>query len=334
VEVSKAFHTPEVLMSHRNARLTPRGRLLLVERILAGYRVSDVAAQLGCSRTCAYKWLYRYRTEGPAGLVDRTSAAHRIPHRIAPELEWRACELRRRYRRGPEWIAAELGMCAAPVGRILARHRMPALRDLDALTGIPVRRGPATGIRYERATPGEMIHIDVKKLGRIPDGGGWRATGRGYRPHTRRGHGFDYVHAAIDDHSRLAYAEIHPDETGATCAGFLERAAAYFAEYGITRIERVMTDNAFAYRLSHDFQAALGRLGVRHVLIRPHCPWQNGKMERLNRTLQQEWAYQRPFASNDERAHALPQWLEYYNTRRRQSALGGRAPISRLSPMR
>lgn len=321
-------------MSHPNARLTPRGRLLLVERILAGYRVSDVAAQLGCSRTCAYKWLGRYRTEGPTGLVDRTSAAHRIPQRTSPELERRACDLRRRYRRGPEWIAAELGMCAATVGRILARHRMPHLRDLDALTGIPVRRGPATGVRYERAHPGELIHIDVKKLGRIPTGGGWRRHGRTAEARRHRLVGFDYVHAAIDDHSRVAYAEIHPDETGATCAGFLERAAGFFAECGITRIERVMTDNAFAYRLSDAFRDALGRLGARHVLIRPHCPWQNGKVERLNRTLQIEWAYQRPFTSNDERAHALPEWLEYYNTRRRHSALGGRAPISRLSPMR
>jgi transposase InsO family protein len=321
-------------MAHPNARLTPRGRLLLVERILAGHRVSDVAAQLGCSRTCAYKWLYRYRTEGPAGLFDRTSAAHRIPRRTTVELEWRVCELRRRYRRGPEWIAAELGMCAATVGRILARHRMPALRDLDALTGIPIRRGSATGVRYERATPGELIHIDVKKLGRIPAGGGWRMHGRTAEARRHRLVGFDYVHAAIDDHSRVAYAEIHPDETGASCAAFLVRAAAFFAICGITRIERVMSDNAFAYRLSDAFQAALARLGARHLLIRPHCPWQNGKIERFNRTLQTEWAYQRPFSSNDERAHALPGWLEYYNTQRRHSALGGRAPISRLSPMR
>ncbi len=321
-------------MSHPNARLTPRGRLLLVERILAGYRVADVAAQLGCSRTCAYKWLHRYRTEGPRGLDDRTSTAHRFPARIAPELERRALALRRRYRRGSEWIAAELGMCQATVGRILRRHRMPHLRDLDALTGIPVRRGPATGVRYERAHPGELIHIDVKKLGRIPDGGGWRAIGRQHRTRERRGYGFDFVHAAIDDHSRLAYAEIHPDETGATCAGFLTRAAAFFATCGITRIWRVMSDNAFAYRLSGDVQDAITRVGARHVLIRPHCPWQNGKVERFNRTLQIEWAYQRPFTSNDERAHALPEWLEYYNTRRRHSALGGRAPISRLSPMR
>ena len=147
--------------------------------------------------------------------------------------------------------------------------------------------------------PGELIHIDVKKLGRIPDGGGWRAHGRTNRPTASAGIGFDYVHAAIDDHSRLAYAEIHPDETGATCAGFLDRAAAFFAECGITRIERVMTDNAFCLSaVERHCQAPSRRLGARHVLIRPHCPWQNGKVERLNRTLQAEWAYQRPFTSN------------------------------------
>ena len=332
MEVSHAIHTSEVLVSHPNARLTPYGRLVLVERITAGYRVADVAAQLGCSRTCAYKWLTRYQTEGPGGLADRTSRPTHTPHRIDADLEQAICTLRAHTRRGAEWIAAELGLCAATVGRVLRRNGMPHLSMLDALTGAPIRRGPATRVRYERATPGELIHIDVKKLGRIPTGGGWRAIGRGYRPATKRQMGFDYVHAAIDDHSRLAYAEIHPDESGATCAGFLSRAADFFAEYGITRIERVMTDNALAYRRSGDFAAALETLGARHLLIRPHCPWQNGKVERLNRTLQAEWAYSRPFASNAQRAAALPEWLSYYNTRRRHQALGGRAPISRLPP--
>jgi len=320
-------------MLHPNARLTPRGRLLLVERILAGYRVADVAAQPGCSRTCADKWLHRYRTEGPGGLSDRKSRPHHTPHRIDPGLERAICQLRHTMRRGADWIAGELGICAATVGRVLRRHGMPHLSELDALTGIPVRRGPATRVRYERETPGELIHIDVKKLGRIPTGGGWRVIGPEHRMRARPGHGFDYVHAAIDDHSRLASAEIHPDETGATCAGFVDRAAAFFASCGITRIWRVMSDNALCYRRSHDFQVALERLSARHVLIRPHCPWQNGKIERFNRTLQIEWAYQRPFLTNDQRAQALPEWLEYYNTRRRHSALGGRAPISRLSPM-
>jgi transposase InsO family protein len=318
-------------MSHPNARLTPYGRLVLVERILAGHRVADVAAQLGCSRTCAYKWLARYRADGPDGLSDRTSRPHHTPHRIDGALEQMILDMRTRVRRGPEWIAAELGICASTVGRALRRNHMPHLSMLDALTGVPVRRGPATRVRYERDRPGELVHIDVKKLGRIPAGGGWRAYGRTSRPATNRRVGFDYVHSAIDDHSRVAYSEIHPDEQGATCAGFLERAAEFFATCGITRTQRVMTDNAFCYRLSHDFQAVMARLGARHVLIRPHCPWQNGKVERLNRTLLREWAYSQVFTSNAQRADLLPEWLTYYNTIRRHSALGGKAPISRLS---
>jgi transposase InsO family protein len=320
-------------MAHPNARLTPHGRLLAVERVAAGYRVADVAAQLGCSRTCIYKWCARYRTEGPVGLVDRSSRPHRVPGRTPAALERLILILRHRARRGAMWIATELGLCAGTVGRVLRRHGVPALGELDRLTGQPVRRGPMTGVRYERSAPGELIHIDVKKLGRIPDGGGHRAHGRRRRPNTKRGLGFDYVHAAVDDHSRIAYAEIHPDETGPTCAGFLARATDFFAALGITRIERVMTDNAFAYRLSRDFQDALGLIGARHVLIRPHCPWQNGKVERFNRTLQAEWAYSRVFTSNAQRTKALAGWLEHYNHTRRHQALAGQVPISRLSPM-
>ena len=151
------------------------------------------------------------------------------------------------------------------------------------------------------------------------------------RPAARRAVGYDYVHSAVDDHSRLAYSEIHPDERGVTCARFLERAAAFFASHGIDRIEALMSDNAFSYRLWADFPAALAGLGARHILIRPHCPWQNGKVERFNRTLLAEWAYSRVFLSNAERAGCLPDWLEHYNTRRRHSSLKGRPPISRLS---
>ena len=320
-------------MGHPNARLTPRGRLLAVERVAGGYRVADVARQLGCSRTCIYKWWARYRTEGPRGLVDRSSRPHRVPGRTPADVERRVCQLRSTRRIGAARIAHELGMSVATVGRILSRHRMPALCELDALTGQRVRGRPRTSNRYERETPGELIHIDVKKLGRIPDGGGWRAHGRGVRPQALRGAGFDFVHAAIDDHTRLAYAEILADERGATCAGFLARAGRFFASCGITRIERVMTDNAFGYRLSGDFQAELARLGARHLLIRPHCPWQNGKAERFLQTMQREWSYAQVYRSNTARAEALPAWLEEYNTRRPHEALGRRPPISRLSPM-
>lgn len=320
-------------MGHPNARLTPYGRLLAVERVAAGWRVADVARQLGCSRTCIYKWWARFRVEGAAGLVDRPSRPHRVPGRTSAALEQRVCAIRRARRLGAVRIAHELGMPAATVGRIIRRYGLPRLTELDALTGEVVRTRAATRVRYERASPGELIHIDVKKLGRIPTGGGWRAHGRGARPSAVRGTGFDYLHAAVDDHSRLAYAELHADERGPTCAGFLARAAEFFASYGITRIERVMSDNAFGYRLSNDFQAQLVRLGARHVLIRPHCPWQNGKAERFIRTLQAEWSYARIYRSNTERATALPQWLEYYNTARPHQGLGGSTPISRLSPM-
>jgi len=169
--------------------------------------------------------------------------------------------------------------------------------------------------------------MDVKKLGRIPDGGGWRAHGR--RDEVRgRGIGYDYVHSVVDDHSRLAYSEVLADEKGATCAGFLTRAADYFALHGITRIERIMTDNAWAYRYS--LRDVVADLGARQLFIKPHCPWQNGKVERLNRTLQTEWAYRQVFTSNAERAAALAPWLEYYNNERRHRALGGQPPISRL----
>ena len=212
---------------------------------------------------------------------------------------------------------------------------MPHLRDLDALTGIPVRRGPATDVRYERATPGELIHIDVKKLGRIPDGGGWRMHGRTAEARRHRLVGFDYVHAAIDDHSRVAYAEIHPDETGATCAGFLNRAAEFFATCGITRIWRVMTDNAFAYRLSDAFPGRPGAPGGAPCADPAPLPLAERQSGALQSHPADRMGISAPiYEQRPSAPHALPEWLEYYNTRRRHSALGGRAPISRLSPMR
>ena len=180
--MSNAFPAQGVLMTHANARLTVHGRALLVDRILAGHRPADVAAQLGCSRATAYTWLARYRAEGPAGLADPPSRPHRCPHRTRPADERRILAARRRHRRDAQWIGDKLGLCPSTVGRVLARHKVPHLCELDALTGEPVRRGPMSRRRYERATPGELIHVDVKKLGRIPDGGGWRAHGRGSRP--------------------------------------------------------------------------------------------------------------------------------------------------------
>jgi transposase InsO family protein len=240
--------------------------------------------------------------------------------------------LRESSRRGQDWIAVECAVAARTVNRILRRHQVPRLAECDPLTGQVIRASRHTTARYERSRPGELVHLDVKKIGKIPDGGGWRAHGRGERPGNRRGLGYDYVHAAVDDHSRLAYAEILADEKGTTCAGFLTRATSFFAAHGITHIEGVITDNAKNYRISRDFRAAVEVLGAQQRFIRPHCPWQNGKVERFNRTLQSEWAYRQIFTSNAERAAALDPWLTFYNTQRRHTALGGLPPTSRLSP--
>jgi transposase InsO family protein len=331
--LSKAHIRPEVLVSHGNARLTVHGRKLIVARYRAGWSQAHIAAAMGVSRKCVRTWVTRHEAEGEAGLVDRSSRPHTSPRRTAAEVEDRIVELRSRERRGPAWIGAELGVPARTVSRVLVRCGQPRLAALDPMTGQVIRSSKVTAIRYERSRPGELVHMDVKKLGRIPDGGGWRAHGRAAGSTSRRRTtvvGYDYVHSLVDDHSRLAYSEVLTDEKGATCGGFLARAAAYFAAHGIDRIERVMTDNAWAYKYSLGDVCA--SLGARQKFIKPHCPWQNGKVERLNRTLVTEWAYRQVFSSNAERAAALAPWVEHYNTRRRHSALGGHPPVSRLAP--
>ena len=320
-------------MSHRNARLTVHGRKLIVERCRAGWPQAHVAAAMGVSRKCVRTWITRYATEGEAGLEDRSSRPHTSPTRTKTEVEDRIIELRKQERRGSDWLGAELGVPARTVSRVLVRRGQPPLRVLDPMTGEVIRSSKQTATRYERSRPGELVHMDVKKLGRIPGGGGWRAHGRAAGSTSRDRAtrvGYDYVHSLVDDHSRLAYSEVLPDEKGVTCAAFLSRAAAYFAAHGITRIERVMTDNAWAYK--HSIKAVCASLDARQKFIKPHCPWQNGKVERLNRTLVTEWAYRQVFTSNDERAAALAPWIEHYNTRRRHSALGGLPPVSRLAP--
>ena len=323
-------------MAHRNARLTVHGRRLLVERIrVEGQAVAHVAKAMGISRQCAHRWVARFDAEGDAGLFDRSSRPRSTPTRTSPQVEAVVVAARLEHRRGQDWLGPELGVPARTVSRILRRHDMPRLTELDPLTGTVIRASKTTAIRYERSRPGELVHMDVKKIGRIPDGGGWRARGRAATSPTkdrRHGPGFDYVHALVDDHSRLAYAEIHDDEKADTCAEFFARAVKFFAAHGITSIERVMTDNAFSYRHGRALAAVIAAIGARHKFIKPHCPWQNGKVERLNRTLQVEWAYRQVFTSNTERATALAPWLDYYNHRRRHGALGGHPPISRLSP--
>ena len=328
--LSKAHSNPEVLVSHGNARTSPYGRLLIVQRHQAGWPQAHIAKAMGVSRKCVKTWIDRYAAEGEAGLRDRSSRPHSMPTRTSPDVEARVVELRRAQRHGQDWIGAELGLSPRTVSRILRRHRLPYLHQCDPITGEVIRASKVTAVRYEREHPGELVHMDVKKLGRIPAGGGWKAHGRSQRPPTKPGPGYDYVHSLVDDHSRLAYTEVLPDEKGTTCAAFLARAIDDFAARGITRIEALMTDNAWAYRWS--LRQVCAAHDIHQVFIRPHCPWQNGKAERFNRTVATEWAYRQPFTNNADRTAALAPWLEYYNTHRRHSALGGLPPVSRLLP--
>jgi transposase InsO family protein len=287
---------------------------------------------MGISRQCAHRWVARFDAEGEAGLHDRSSRPHTFPTRSAAEVEQRVLEARRLHRRGQDWLGAELGMPARTVSRILRRHNVARLCSCDPLTGDVIRASKTTAVRYERVRPGELVHMDVKKIGRIPDGGGWRAHGRGTAnsaAHKKAKIGFDYVHSVVDDHSRLAFSEIHTDERADTTAEFFARAIEFFASYGIT-IERLMTDNAWSYRRGRKLRELLEQHAITHKFIRPHCPWQNGKVERFNRTLATEWAYRQVFTTNDERTAALAPWLHRYNTQRRHTALGGHPPTSRL----
>lgn len=320
-------------MSHGNARTTSYGRLLIVQRHQAGWPQAHIAKAMGVSRKCVKTWVDRYQAEGEAGLADRSSRPHAMPTKTSPEVEARVVELRRAERHGQDRLAAELGLSPRTVSRILRRHQVPYLHQCDPITGEVIRASKVTAVRYERARPGELVHVDVKKLGRIPDGGGWAALGREAtvdHRHKKELIGFDYVHSMVDDHTRLAYSEVLPDEKGTTCAAFLLRAAADFATHGIPRIEEVITDNHLSYKRSYDFRDAVATLGAQHLFIKPFCPWQNGKVERFNRTLATEWAYRQAFTNNAQRTAALAPWLEHYNTHRRHSALGGLPPVSRL----
>jgi transposase InsO family protein len=321
-------------MSHRNARLTPFARRLIVDRVQQGQPVAHVAKAMGVSRQCAHRWVNRFAEAGDAGLQDRSSRPHSCPNQTRPEIEEKVLAARREHRCGPDQLAFELGVPARTITRILRRNGVPRLHDCDPLTGELIRASKTTAIRYERDRPGELVHMDVKKLGRIPPGGGWKAHGRQMGSTSKRKKtkiGFDYIHSVVDDHSRLAYCEIHDDEKGETCVGFFERAIDFFASHHIA-IERVMTDNHWSYRRTIRLAELIDSIGAKHKFIRPHCPWQNGKVERFNRTLQTEWAYKQVFESNDARSAALPDFIHRYNHHRRHHALGGHPPISRLSP--
>jgi len=306
---------------HGNARLTPLGRLTLVLRIEAGRAVAHVASEMGVSRPTAYKWWRRWQEQGPVGLIDRPSVARNCWHRTNPQTAAAIVELRRELKLGPVRIGARLGVPASTVHRVLCRQGLNRLAWMDRPTGRVIRR-----IHTDR--PGELVHVDVKKLGRIPDGGGWRVHGQAAtrKGKEKRSRGMSCVHSAIDAFSRLAYSEIHDDERGPTCAGFFDRARDFFAGYGIS-IEAVLTDNHPTYR-GRDFAAALE--GIEHRRIRPYHPQTNGKVERFNRTLLDEWAYVRPYVSDSDRTAALDDWLHLYNHHRHHTAIGG-APVSRVN---
>ena len=308
-------------MAHRNARLTPRGRHTLIERIQAGRPVAHVAAEMGISRAAAYKWWRRFRAEGWAGLQDRSSRPRRCPHQTPRVLERRIEQLRQRRKLGPARIGGILGVAHSTVHRVLVRLGINRLAWMDRPTGRVIRR-----IVTNR--PGELVHVDVKKLGRIPAGGGWRAHGRG---NTRVEHayvGYAYVHSAVDACSRVAYSELLDDERAVTCAAFWRRAHAWFADHGI-RVERVLTDNHFSYTRGPTFSEALGN--ITHSRIRPRRPQTNGKVERFNRTLLDEWAYVRVYRSDAARVQALKRWLHLYNHHRSHTSLGGEAPMELIN---
>jgi len=302
---------------HSLARTCPRSRALLVQRVRQeGWRVDVAAAAAGVSVRTAYKWLRRAREEGDVGLADRSSRPRRCPRRTEAAREAAVLELRALRMTGPV-IARRLRMPRSTVSRILRRHGQARLRPPEPAE--PVRR-------YERARPGELVHVDVKKLGRIARPG-HRVNGD--RTTRARGIGWEFVHVCIDDATRLAYVEVLDDERGPTAAGFLRRAVAWFARRKVT-VERVLTDNGACYR-SHLHRSMCARLGVQVCFTRPYRPQTNGKAERFIQTLLREWAYAATFQTSLQRQHALRPWLRYYNLQRPHMALDGRPPISRLN---
>jgi transposase InsO family protein len=311
-------------MAHANARLTVFARLHIVDLRRQGYAPAWIAEVTGVSRATVYKWLARYAAEGRSGLVDRTSRPQRIARRTSPATVAAVCELRRQRAWGPHRIAYALGIARSTVYAILRRLGLHRLAWLH--------RSTREVIRYERAAPGELVHLDVKKLGRVPDGGGkrfdpgFRETGAGW--HASRGLGHDFIHVAVDDHSRYAYAEALPDERGETTAAFLERCLTTLKGKGV-RVERILTDNGGNYRSRAVAAVALAH-GVRLKRTRPYRPQTNGKAEAFNKTLQREWAYVQLYRSNAERLAALPAFLDEYNGHRPHTALGGLVPLARI----
>lgn len=301
---------------HKNARLTPRGREILNGRLERGEHPLDVATAMGVSAATVYKWRRRYRAEGPAGLQDRSSRPNASPNKTPDDIEAKVIALRKE-RRIYHRIAAEAEVSKATVGRILTRHGLNRWRDLEPAQ--PVRR-------YERDKPGEMIHIDIKKLGRF-NRVGHRITGNRSGQSNSRGIGWEFVHVCIDDHSRLGFADIMPDEKKESAIAFLGAAVAWYASLGIT-VERVMTDNGSCYR-SKAFNKTCAALGLRHIFTKPYTPKTNGKAERFIQSSLREWAYARAYENSEQRARELPHWIHHYNWHRPHAGIKGKQPISR-----
>jgi transposase InsO family protein len=315
-------------MSHANALLTPKGRLRLARCIVEdGWPLRRAAERFQVSVTTAARWAARYRAHGEEGMVDRSSRPVSSPQRTPVRRERRIIAIRVNRRWGPARIGFLLGIHPSTVHRVLSRFGLARLSWLDRATGRVIRR-------YEHHSPGDLVHVDIKKLGRIPNGGGHRTVGRaaGNRNKTgteaNRRPGYAFLHNAVDDHSRLAYTEILSDEKKDTAAGFWERANAYFQSCGIT-VKRVLTDNGSCYR-SHAFKNALGP-EIKHKRTRPYRPQTNGKVERYNRTMLDEWAYAKPYASEAERVAAFSEWLHHYNHHRGHTSLKGQPPASRVT---
>jgi transposase InsO family protein len=323
-------------MAHANAALTPRARLRLARLIVDhGWPPARAAERYDVSWRTATKWARRYRDEGETGMADRSSRPHRQPNRTPPPTVRKIVHLRRKRRLGPVAIGDQLGLPASTVHAVLVRCRLNRLTHLDRVTGEPVRR-------YEHPAPGDLLHVDVKKLGNVPDGGGWRFLGRvqgkknraatGGKTHNQYRQplmGTAFVHTAIDDHSRVAYAEIHNDETAATATTVLRHAVAWYAERGVT-IRRVLSDNGSAYR-SHLWRDTCAELDITAKKTRPYRPQTNGKIERFHRTLGDGWAFAKFYSSEKARRAALPAFLHDYNHHRPHTATGKLPPITRLT---
>jgi len=323
----------EALVSHRNAPLTPTGRLRLARCVVDDHwPLRRAAERFQVSVATAQRWAHRYRLEGEAGMADRSSRPHRSPGRTPTRIERRIIKVRLLRRWGPARIAFLLRLVPSTVHRVLTRYGLARLSHLDRATGKPIRR-------YEHPAPGELVHVDIKKLGNIPDGGGHRVHGRQtgdvhkratttLRRNNKPVIGYSYLHNAVDDHSRLAYSEILPDERKETAVAFWRRAQDFFAAHGIT-VKRVLTDNGACYR-SQPWRDTLTTAGITHKRTRPYRPQTNGKVERFNRTLLDEWAYARPYHTETERRKAFPHWLHTYNHHRGHTALNGHPPASRV----